>query len=57
LKTTRQELDILNAYEETGEPPGCGGLVCTTHKTVKRVLVLEDPFLGHLKPPGGGVRA
>jgi transposase len=38
LKTAREELDIINAYEETGSMRAAGALCGTTHKTVKRVL-------------------
>jgi hypothetical protein len=38
LKTARQELDIINAYEETGSLRAAAALCGTTHKTVKRVL-------------------
>jgi transposase len=38
LKTAREELDIINAYEETGSMRAAADLCGTTHKTVKRVL-------------------
>lgn len=38
MKTARQELDIINAYEETGSLRAAAELCGTTHKTVKRVL-------------------
>ncbi|MFD0575228.1 hypothetical protein [Dactylosporangium darangshiense] len=38
MKTARQELDIINAYEETGSLRAAAALCGTTHKTVKRVL-------------------
>src|SRR5258706_11524918 len=38
LKTAREELDIINAYEETGSLRAAAALCGTTHKTVKRVL-------------------
>jgi len=38
LKTARQELDIINAYEQTGSMRTAAVLCGTTHKTVKRVL-------------------
>jgi hypothetical protein len=38
LKTAREELDIINAYEETGSMRAAAELCGTTHKTVKRVL-------------------
>lgn len=38
LKTARQELDIINAYEKTGSLRAAAALCGTTHKTVKRVL-------------------
>jgi hypothetical protein len=38
LKTAREELDIINAFEETGSLRAAAALCGTTHKTVKRVL-------------------
>ncbi|MEV4415693.1 IS21 family transposase [Catellatospora sp. NPDC049609] len=38
MKTARQELDIINAYEETGSLRAAAALCGTTHKTVSRVL-------------------
>lgn len=38
MKTARDELDIINAYEETGSMRTAAALCGTTHKTVKRVL-------------------
>ncbi len=38
MKTARQELDIINTYEETGSLRAAAALCGTTHKTVKRVL-------------------
>lgn len=38
MKTAREELDIINAYEETGSLRAAAELCGTTHKTVKRVL-------------------
>ena len=38
MKTARDELDIINAYEETGSLRAAAALCGTTHKTVKRVL-------------------
>ncbi|MBX6751487.1 MAG: IS21 family transposase [Micromonosporaceae bacterium] len=38
MKTAREELDIINAYEETGSLRAAAALCGTTHKTVKRVL-------------------
>jgi transposase len=38
LKTAREELDIINAYEETGSMRAAAELCGTTHRTVKRVL-------------------
>jgi transposase len=38
LKTATEELDIINAYEETGSMRAAAELCGTTHKTVKRVL-------------------
>jgi transposase len=38
LKTAREELDIVNAYEETGSLRAAAALCGTTHKTVRRVL-------------------
>jgi len=42
LKTARQELDIINAYEETGSLRAAAALCGTTHKTVKRVLARRE---------------
>jgi hypothetical protein len=38
LKTAREELDIINAYEETGSLRAAAALCGTTHRTVRRVL-------------------
>jgi transposase len=38
LKTAREELDIIDAYEDTGSLRAAAELCGTTHKTVKRVL-------------------
>jgi len=38
LKSARDELDIVNAYEATGTYRGAAALCGTSHKTVKRVL-------------------
>ena len=38
MKTAREELDIINAYEETGSMRAAASLCGTSHKTVKRVL-------------------
>ncbi|HET8657690.1 MAG TPA: IS21 family transposase [Micromonosporaceae bacterium] len=42
MKTARQELDIINAYEETGSLRATAALCGTTHKTVKRVLARRE---------------
>lgn len=42
MKTARQELDIINAFEETGSLRAAAALCGTTHKTVKRVLVRRE---------------
>jgi transposase len=42
LKTARQELDIVNAYEETGSLRAAASLCGTTHKTVRRVLARRE---------------
>jgi transposase len=38
LKTAREKLDIITAYEETGSYRAAAELCGTTHKTVKRVV-------------------
>ena len=38
LKNTREQLDILNAYRETGSYRAAARLCHTTDKTVKRVV-------------------
>ena len=56
LKTARQELDIINAYEETGSLRAAAALCGTTHKTVKRVLDRREagqrPGRGRAPEPG-----
>jgi hypothetical protein len=42
LKTAREELDIINAYEETGSLRAATALCGTTHKTVKRVMARRE---------------
>jgi hypothetical protein len=38
VKTARQRLDILSAYEELGSYRAAAAVCGTTHKTVRRVL-------------------
>jgi hypothetical protein len=38
LKTAREELGIINAYENTGSLRAAAALCGTTHRTVRRVL-------------------
>jgi transposase len=38
MKSTRDEMDIINAYQTVGTYRGAAALCGTTHKTVKRVL-------------------
>lgn len=38
MKTARDKLDIINAYEETGSYRAAAELCGTTHKTVKRIV-------------------
>src|SRR5680860_819397 len=38
LKTARDRLDIITAFQETGSYPAAAALCGTTHKTVKRRL-------------------
>ena len=38
MKTAREKLDIINAYEETGSYRAAAELCGTTHKTVKRTV-------------------
>ena len=38
MKSARQEMDIVNAYQTVGTLRGAAALCGTTHKTVKRVL-------------------
>ena len=38
MKTARQELDIIDAYEETGSYRAAAALCGTTHKTVREVV-------------------
>ena len=38
MKTARDEMDIVNAYQTVGTYRGAAALCGTTHKTVKRVI-------------------
>src|SRR5579862_4286857 len=38
MKTARDEMDIVNAYQAVGTYRGAAALCGTTHKTVRRVL-------------------
>ena len=38
MKSARDEMDIVNAYQAVGTYRGAAALCGTTHKTVKRVL-------------------
>jgi len=42
VKTARDELDILTAYQELGSYRAAAGLCGTTHKTVRRVVERRD---------------
>lgn len=42
MKTARDRLDILNAYQELGSLRAAAALCGTTHKTVRRVLERRD---------------
>jgi transposase len=57
LKTAREELDIINAYAETGSLRAAAALCGTTHKTVTRVLQRraagQQP--GRRRSPGPGL--
>jgi hypothetical protein len=47
LKTTRQQLDIINAYQELGSYRAAAQLCGTTDKTVKRVVEREPGETGY----------
>ena len=42
MKTARERLDILTAYQELGSFRAAAALCGTTHKTVRRVLERRD---------------
>ena len=42
MKSARDQMDIVNAYEATGTYRGAAALCGTTHKTVKRVLARQQ---------------
>lgn len=52
MKTTRQQLDIINAYQELGSYRAAAQLCATTDKTVKRVVGRERGEVGYrTRPP------
>ncbi len=42
MKSAREQLNILNAYEELGSYRAAAALCGTTHKTVRRVVERRD---------------
>ena len=48
VKSLRERMEIVNAYEAVGTYRGAAALCGTTHKTVKRVL--ERRQAGQLEP-------
>ena len=42
MKSPREHMEIVNAYELVGSYRGAAELCGTTHKTVKRVLARRD---------------
>lgn len=44
MKSAREKMDIVAAYEQVGSYRGAAALCGTTHKTVRRVI--EDQRLG-----------
>ncbi len=53
MKSARDRLDIITAYEETGSYRAAAELCGTTHKTVKRIV--EASKAGQAVPPPGEV--
>ena len=48
VKSSRERMEIVNAYAAVGSYRGAAALCGTTHKTVKRVL--ERLEAGHVEP-------
>jgi hypothetical protein len=42
MKSSREQMEIVNAYELVGSYRGAAALCGTTHKTVKRIMNRSD---------------